>query len=545
MLQLILKPEHKSQHTDSQIWPLFVSIGCLWLSVLILLLASIYKNDWHLIYPLDDTYIHMAIAKNLAIHHVWGVTEYGFTWSSSSPLWTAILAAAYWCFGVRIGVPILLNAIFATATCVFAWFAFRRRGLAASQVLIAMLALIFLTSIPSLAMLGMEHVLQLLADCAFIYLAAQSLTGSGDDWPLALIAIAPVVSTVRYEGLFLIIPAACLFALRGRVAAASLIFVAALAPVVGLGLWAIGHGWYFLPSSLMMKGNLPTHLSPGAMLQFASQPAINLWKAPWLLLLGAAAGVAFYGSLKNSGTIWTWPGVALAMYLAMLAADCALSQTGIRWYSRYDSYLVGSAVFIFACCWKEPSCESIAGLLSSREASLKARVAAVAIAATLLPRAVATTVFIPAGAHVIYSKQYQIARLLDDYYGGQSVAINDIGVAAYMTDVRITDLFGLATVAVTKAQRANQFNLSTAERICSAGDVKIAIIYSQVFEHESPRGWIKIGSAGLTKALSVGDPTFSFYGVGPEQANLLRVHLDEFGRTLPPSMQTPSADFGP
>ena len=546
MLQLISKPTHKSQHSGSEIRPMFGSIGCLWLSILILWLASIYKNDWRLIYPLDDTYIHMAIAKNVVVNHIWGVTAYSFSWSSSSPLWTAMLAAAYWCFGVRIGAPLVLNVILASATCVFAWFVFRRRGgLAPGQVLTAMLALIFLTSMPSLTMVGMEHVLQLLAVCAFIYVAAECLAGSGEDWRIVPIALAPVVSTARYEGLFLIIPAVCLFALRGRFAVASLIFMASIAPLVGLGLWAMRHGWYFLPTSLMVKGNMLAHPSLKAILQFASRPAINLFVAPWLLLLGIAAGVALYRSLKISGTIWTWPGVALTMYLVMLAADITLSRTGISWYSRYDAYLVGSAVFIFACCWNEPCCESLAALFQSRERSLGAHIATFAIAVALLSRAVLITIFIPTGANIVYRQQYQLARLLNDYYGGQSVALNDIGVAAYMTDVRITDLAGLATMAAADALRADQFRLLSVERICSAADVKIAIVYSGLFTHGNPKGWIEVGSAGLLKPLSVGGPVFVFYGVGDEQANLLRVRLDEFKRSLPPSIQMSAANTGP
>ena len=323
-----------------------------------------------------------------------------------------------------------------------------------------------------------------------------------------------------------------------------------MAPVVGLGLWAMSRGWYFLPSSLMMKGNLPTQLSASAIFRFVSRPAINLIKAPWLLVLGAVAAVAFYRSVRNSGTIWTWPGVALAMYLAMLAADVALSRTGISWYSRYDGYLVGSAVFIFAACWMDPACESFAWLFPSREASIGARVASIAIAVALLSRAVLTTILIPGGANMIYSEQYQVARLLGDYYGGQSVALNDIGIAAYMADVKITDLFGLATMEATKAQRENQFNASTLERICSANDVKIAIVYNhvfrgQVFLHGNPRGWIEVSSTGLLKSLSGGTPVFVFYGVGQEQANLLRAHLDEFRRSLPPSLQTPGTDARP
>jgi hypothetical protein len=29
------------------------------------------------VYPVDDTFIHLAIAKNLVYHHIWGVTTVG------------------------------------------------------------------------------------------------------------------------------------------------------------------------------------------------------------------------------------------------------------------------------------------------------------------------------------------------------------------------------------------------------------------------------------------------------------------------------------
>ena len=42
------------------------------------IIISIRQNDGHIIYTLDDSYIHMALAKNLAQHGVWGITRYEF-----------------------------------------------------------------------------------------------------------------------------------------------------------------------------------------------------------------------------------------------------------------------------------------------------------------------------------------------------------------------------------------------------------------------------------------------------------------------------------
>src|SRR4051812_38397661 len=65
------------------------------------------------IYALDDAYIHMAIAKNLALHGVWGVRADSFAAASSSPLWTALLGAVFTTVGVRDAVPLCLNTVFA------------------------------------------------------------------------------------------------------------------------------------------------------------------------------------------------------------------------------------------------------------------------------------------------------------------------------------------------------------------------------------------------------------------------------------------------
>lgn len=77
-------------------WPLLVAIGMLWLVMAICFTLTIALNQGHLVYALDDTYIHMTIAKNFAQHGVWGVTKYSFSSESSSLLWTSLLVIEIW-----------------------------------------------------------------------------------------------------------------------------------------------------------------------------------------------------------------------------------------------------------------------------------------------------------------------------------------------------------------------------------------------------------------------------------------------------------------
>ena len=53
-------------------------------------------------YPLDDTFIHMALARNLSYHGNWGMNPYEFASASSSVLYTLLLAGLFKLFSVQV-----------------------------------------------------------------------------------------------------------------------------------------------------------------------------------------------------------------------------------------------------------------------------------------------------------------------------------------------------------------------------------------------------------------------------------------------------------
>src|SRR5258706_7270458 len=62
-------------------------------------------------YPMDDVFIHMALAKNLAYYHNWGISRYEFASASSSVLYTLLLAGLFRLFSVQVIIPFLINCI--------------------------------------------------------------------------------------------------------------------------------------------------------------------------------------------------------------------------------------------------------------------------------------------------------------------------------------------------------------------------------------------------------------------------------------------------
>jgi hypothetical protein len=51
-------------------WPVISVIIIYFITIVILIVISTKMNKGHFIYALDDTYIHMAIAKNVVQHSV-------------------------------------------------------------------------------------------------------------------------------------------------------------------------------------------------------------------------------------------------------------------------------------------------------------------------------------------------------------------------------------------------------------------------------------------------------------------------------------------
>src|SRR5579872_515524 len=153
----------------------------------VLLSSLLHRTGGHLIYPLDDSYIHMSIAKNLGLHGVWGVTRNEFTSSSSSPLWILLLAALYRIFGVHEWMPVVLNV--AVGVLVLS-VVYRRVSRSGGPAFTTTLLLCFLVPIPMLALSGMEHLVHVLLVILFATAAVRVLeTRSGDAGLVLLIPL--------------------------------------------------------------------------------------------------------------------------------------------------------------------------------------------------------------------------------------------------------------------------------------------------------------------------------------------------------------------
>jgi asparagine N-glycosylation enzyme membrane subunit Stt3 len=72
-------------------WILGIVVAIYVLSLLFLINRATANTGGKLTYIYDDAYIHMAMAKNLVNHGVWGATPHEFTSTTSSPILKPLL----------------------------------------------------------------------------------------------------------------------------------------------------------------------------------------------------------------------------------------------------------------------------------------------------------------------------------------------------------------------------------------------------------------------------------------------------------------------
>ncbi len=528
-----------------RLWPVLLALGIFAATTAVVWGLILKKNGGKFVYTLDDPYIHMAIAKNVVQHGVWGVTAYQFSSSSSSPLWTLLLALLYGLFGVSEIIPFMLNLFFA-GLAIGLVYAPLRRHLPGWTIFLALLAVIFFPPLVPLVFSGMEHTAQLLLTLSTVALAAKTLS---EDTPSRrtkswLLVSAFLLTAIRYEGLFLILVLGILFACRKRWWFALLLAVIGVLPMTGYGLWSVGRGWYFLPNPVILKGTDGNQVLINFVKDIFLHGRPLTWQAidrlkPVLFISRINANphvlVLVISSLLllvyRRGSFWGPGNLTNTAFLGTALLHMQFASTG--WFYRYEAYLVAFGVYALAVGVGETA------LLSDNGWSLSERllrVGAVLVlgfrfSSPLRVRAAISLRDTPQAAHNIFEQQYQMAAFLRQFYQGQVVAANDIGAIDFLADIRLVDLAGLGTREVAAMKLKQFYGAPQISAVADQYQTQIALVYDSWFQ--IPSDWVKAGEWQIPHNVVCGDSTVSFYAVNPSAALDLIERLQTFERQLP------------
>ncbi len=505
-------------------------------SMVVLGISEAYNE---FIYPLDDTYIHMAIAKNFAEHGVWGVTQYEFTSSTSAPLWTFLLALIYMISGVSIIAPLLTNVIVGIIFIIYLHYRFKYEFELWSTFLFTAL-IILVTSLPSLSLVGMEHTLHVFLVILFVNVSVQNITGSDKDgrfnWSLLLLAAA--LPLVRYEGLFTVAIIIFVFAANGRFKEPFRIAIAALIPITIYGLISIYNGWYFFPNSILLKGSIPDFGSIKEILKMLGAKSIVALSSHTVLLILAASSIAvFFKNRNNKHTTITKEQWSVVIFLLHLFLHLQYAQTG--WLFRYEGYLV--ALGLVAVLPSLPKLfnrlsEVTKPLVISRLPVIIIFVCSFALIFPFGKRAANSLAETKDAMFDRYLEHIQPARFVEEYYKNSTVAVNDIGAITFFTDNPVYDIFGLGNIEPLnmKMKNGNYTSVHVQEE-AEIKNTEIAILQIEwkAVNTIIPPKWLKVVEWNLPRNVVFGDTLIGFFATDTSNAAILKNRMKEFSSKLP------------
>jgi len=489
-------------------------------------------------YPVDDAYIHMQIARNLAVHHTWGINADSFGSASSSPLYTVLLALFFTLFGAKDLIPLLLNILAGTWLLIAAWRWLQKEGLSPLAQFIALASVIFLTPLPLLITTGMEHTLQCLFSFLFLSRFSQALQKLKDDpassFPVSIYIYAILTATIRYEGLFLIATACVALLIYRRLKFSVLLGFIAILPLVIFGIVSVMKGSYFLPNSVLVKSEAAQFSASGMIhaignivserLNFAKS-GISLLSVQRLLIILPLVFLLALPGIKQRRDWQFW----LLSLIAVSLLQVSLADTG-KFY-RYEAYIIFNASLITAVLvyhlWKP---------LFVKGSAVGRVIGVGLIVFLLLPlflRATTANIKLPRAGINIYEQQYQMSRFLKQYYDTSTVAANDIGAIAFFTNARIVDLWGLGSIDIARSKKGGYWNAPFLDSISRKEGASLAIIYDSWIDRSIPPQWKKAGEWKIFNNVVCGDDHVSFYAIDSTAFDKLKQNLAAFEKQLP------------
>jgi hypothetical protein len=496
-----------------------VMIGAYMTAVAVTLVIVLLRAP-HFSYTLDDPYIHLALAQNIAGGH-YGINPGETTSPSSSVLWPFLLAPLSRTV-VGEWVPLVLNMVFSLATCILLgrWLEPRLRSAGFSNLPIVGLAicLVLAANMPGLTMTGMEHSCQVFLVVACVIAIFRGYEGDSIPWPyLAAAALAPAI---RYEDVVYTGAVCAVLLLKRRYGTALTVFSLSLLPLVGLGLFLHAHGLPPFPNSVMAKGGM----AAGSTSRFVHLEELLVANVRDLFLRPTRR--AIFGCIAVIGVCCVYLRRRYAIWpmMAVLLSAIAMTLLGpYDWYFRYD---VALRVFVLLLALGLLLHAMRGQRLLAPVVWLLSLLSAVAFVPPLLGS--------PGASLEIARQQYEMHRYVQQLGGSENVAVNDLGWVSLNAYGKfyILDLVGLANLETLR-----ETNRDTAwlDRVTREHNVGLVMIYDSWFD-DTPPGWIKLGvlhQSAQFFASPIAAIGVSFYATSVPTAKRLQPQFEAFRKTLP------------
>ena len=519
--------------------PLIISIAFLTALISLVYILSIRNTNGELVYSLDDAYIHLAYAKNVYLHNVWGITEHGFTSSSSSPAWTFMISCVFFLTGINEYIPFIFNILISALLLLVLFNILTDHKLPSFFTGIVLIFTILFTPLSIHIFSGMEHLLHAVFTLMFINTAAEEYSGRDRSFTfitpakLKLTLLSFLMMTVRYESIFPIFIAAILFILKKEIRLVLSLTVSAVLGSSVFGLFSVYNGRSFFPDSVMLKNNLYMSVTDLLRESPIEKILVFLDMNKKFIFLFIVTCVLLFIVLKRKRDFRNYISSSLIILLCTsLLQKLFVSST----FFRYDSYLFISFICFDAIAFNyilksDPNIHRmIVKPLSSKLAMLTLMLTVIYFSYKKFY--IDNTV---TAIKNIYEQQIQMAGFINEYYSGRSIALNDIGAVNFYANIYCTDLIGLGSTEIADARLGGYFNKEFLSELSKKNNVRIAIIYDEWFDLKNilPDEWRSAGKWKIQDNFICGSDEITFYATSPDAYAELINDLRNYSGRLP------------
>ncbi|QMU57054.1 MAG: hypothetical protein GKR98_01865 [Boseongicola sp.] len=459
-------------------------------------------------YPLDDVYIHLAVAEQIAAGH-YGVNSSEFASAASSPLYPLLLTPFAGSELQRL-LPLIYNLISVAAAGTLFGALVARAGIGAIGVAFAALAPLAFNMYVS-AYTGMENMAHGVASLMIVFGLWLWVEDRRMTWWLILgIFLSPAL---RPEGLALSMAAAGVVMITGAPRVGIALMGLGIAPLAAFSSFLVSMGLGPIPNSVTAK------LAEGAV---GNQGVIGKL-------------VANLGTYGGNLLGWATLAVALAALVAALrSTDRALfgfaiaasslahlMLASIGWMDRYEIYILISLM------------ATLPLLLMGLSRSLQIAALGLALAAgiaTYLPHTIVRHSWNIAAMQL---QQKEMGRLAKQSDIG-NIAVNDLGHVTWQNPNYVLDLWGLASAEALETRLSEQAPDGWARDLTDDKDVSLIMIYDRWFENAVSPEWTRLGTLTTDVPLAfIGDYEVAFYASSSADVPKLTSAIMDWQQNLP------------
>lgn len=506
--------------------------------LLIMVIAYFYSgilssNQGNFVYGLDDPYIHLSIARNFVEHGVWGLNPATPTSSSSSPLWTMLLALIYASTGMLDIVPLILNMLFSFVVVLLLFLIISKFFVNPLVTTIWVNTVIYGTYLPRMVFMGMEHVLHVLLLLIIIKKLIdnyqENLRLGFSFWVTISLALA-----TRYETILIVSILSIFFWMMRDTKYFWYALISAFISLSLTGLLSVLADGWILPNSVFLRRTVfqISYKTPLTLLNNFYLTLQSQYQFP-LILTMLSAIISLLKSMNDS-----MQKTFLLLFLISSGTAILHSMIGmmvLRYFFYINILLIIALIYGFYFIKKQ---KYVDFALSKDFLGLtKASIFVIFCIGLIWNGMMANRKTVQASVN-IYEQQIQTAAFVKDYYNSSTIVLNDIGAISRYSNAQFVDIAGLADNQIAELIHRNTLTSNNLSDRLRTSNIDIIILPEVVLNTLNPNElkWINVGSWKIMRNVVCASETVHFLAPDTAKAKKLAENLRKFNYHLPRSV---------